>query len=50
MKKVLTILLMLSLFSGVSFSATKVKEEKKEKKSFFTKKESKSDIKKERDS
>ena len=33
MKKVLTILLMLSLFSGVSFSATKVKEEKKEKKS-----------------
>ena len=50
MKKVLTILLMLSIFSGVSYSASKEKKEKKEKKTFIVKKESKSDISRERDS
>ena len=50
MKKVLTILLMLSIFSGVSYSASKEKKEKKEKKTFVVKKESKSDISRERDS
>ncbi|MBR2947257.1 MAG: LysM peptidoglycan-binding domain-containing protein [Bacteroidales bacterium] len=51
MKKVLTIMLMLSLFTGVANSASKQTEERKERKALFTtKKESKRDLEKQRDS